>query len=91
MEERQILLLYPPLIEGQNESPSLGLQEEVGVFDAFSDSLERQGRAEAEAAQQRIEVCFGNVRVDGHGWIFVRRPRTREIRPARFRSERGEV
>ena len=39
-EERQIRRIDPPLVEGEDEPPALGDQEEVGVLDAFGDALQ---------------------------------------------------
>ena len=48
-EERQVALLHPLFVEGENELAGVGVQQVVGVLDPFGDALEGADAAEVVA------------------------------------------
>src|SRR5262249_36120435 len=81
-EERQILRLYPLLVERQDEGAALGTQEEIRVLDTLGDALARDDVAAIVFSDEGGELLVPDVGVDGHGrltyaegamWSFVER------------------
>ena len=77
-EERQVALLHPLLVEGEDELAGIGVQQVVGVLDPLGDALEREDAAEVVACQKSRQRFVGDFSVDRHdasAVIFRREPR----------------
>ena len=92
-EERQVLRLHPPLIDGQDDSGPRSVSSRKLEFSTPSAMpLNASGRAEVEVGQEGLELLVGDVGIDGHARASGRRaPRSRACAasPCRRRHSRG--
>src|SRR5439155_3093231 len=65
-EERELVFAGALLVNRQDETARLGLQQEVGVRDAFGDPLEAQGLAQVEIDKKLRQLVVRYVRIDRH-------------------------
>src|SRR5262249_54833087 len=66
-EERQIVPVDALFIQRQDERPCRGVQQEVGILDAFGDALVGQQFADVVTLEEFRKLIGGDVGVNRHG------------------------